>query len=118
MKQKKTNFLMMLLLLALLMMAGTATQSVHAEVSVAQVELTGEMPAPNPEQPAVPEPEKPRQPEDKGQQPRHLAATAERLPQTGDDVQVWYVVIGVEILIIVLFSALLIHGRSRRGGQK
>ncbi|EGF46959.1 hypothetical protein AAULR_04016, partial [Lacticaseibacillus rhamnosus MTCC 5462] len=44
---------MMLLLLALLMMAGTATQSVRAEVSVAQVELTGEMPAPNPEQPAV-----------------------------------------------------------------
>ena len=49
MKQKKTNFLMMLLLLALFMMAGTATQSVHAEVSVAQVELTGEMPALNPE---------------------------------------------------------------------
>ncbi|KMO49167.1 peptidase [Lacticaseibacillus rhamnosus] len=118
MKQKKTNFLMMLLLLALLMMAGTTTQSVQAEVSVAQVELTGEMPAPNPEQPAVPEPGKPHQPEDKEQQLKHLAATAERLPQTGDDVQVWYVVIGVEILIIVLLSALLIHGRSRRGGQK
>ena len=118
MKQKKTNFLMMLLLLALFMMAGTATQSVHAEVSVAQVELTGEMPALNPEQPAVPEPGKPRQPEDKGQQPRHLAATDKRLPQTGDAVQVWYVVIGLEILIIVLLSALLIHGRSRRGGQK
>ncbi|NVO87551.1 LPXTG cell wall anchor domain-containing protein [Lactobacillus rhamnosus] len=118
MKQKKTNFLMMLLLLALLMMAGTTTQSVQAEVSVAQVELTGEMPAPNPEQPAVSEPGKPHQPEDKGQQLKHLAATDERLPQTGDAVQLWYIVIGIEILMIVLLSALLVHGRSRRGGQK
>ena len=133
---------------------GAAAHKVHAETSVAQVELVGELPSTGPD-PTPPPTPKPDPKPDPGTDPSGKPSGGDpsdptdptdpagatdpsnagdphgdqygkeqsildysRLQQTGDAVQPWLIVIGVEVLLIVILSAVLVHGRSRQGGKK
>ncbi|RHX70435.1 LPXTG cell wall anchor domain-containing protein [Lacticaseibacillus paracasei] len=117
MRRNKPSFWIMLLMTMNLMVGvGAKAQQVQADTSVAQVELVGELPSTNPDPNPTPEPVD-HQTTDQHGQATPLTHTG-YLPQTGNAVQLWYVVIGVELLIIVILGIVLLRGRSRQGGKK
>lgn len=148
MAKRKRNFWFIMLMMVGLTAGGAAAHKVHAETSVAQVELVGELPSTGPD-PTPPPTPKPDPKPDPGTDPSGKPSGGDpsdptdptdpsnagdphgdqygkeqsildysRLPQTGDAVQPWLIVIGVEVLLIVILSAVLVHGRSRQGGKK
>lgn len=144
MAKRKRNFWFVMLMMVGLTAGAATAHKVHAETSVAQVELVGELPStgPDPTPPPTPKPDPKPDPgtdpstKPSGGDPTDPAGSSDpstsgdphgqgqsildysRLPQTGDAVQPWLIVIGVEILLIIILSAVLIHGRSRQGGKK
>ncbi|MDG3062770.1 LPXTG cell wall anchor domain-containing protein [Lacticaseibacillus casei] len=154
MAKRKRNFWFLMLMMVGLTAGGAAAHKVHAETSVAQVELVGELPStgPDPTPPPTPKPDPKPDPgtdpsgKPSGGDPSDTTDPTDpagatdpsnagdphgdqygkgrsildysRLPQTGDAVQPWLIVIGVEVLLIVILSAVLVHGRSRQGGKK
>jgi LPXTG-motif cell wall-anchored protein len=117
---------MLLMTMSLMVGVGAKAQQVQADTSVAQVELVGELPStnpdPNPTPTPTPDPTPTPEPIDHQTTDQHGQATplthTGYLPQTGNAVQLWYVVIGVELLIIVILGIVLLRGRSRQGGKK
>ncbi|KRK14680.1 hypothetical protein FC13_GL002114 [Lacticaseibacillus casei DSM 20011 = JCM 1134 = ATCC 393] len=115
---------MLLMTMNLMVGVGAKAQQVQADTSVAQVELVGELPSTNPDPNPTPTPDPTPTPEPVDHQTtdQHGQATplthTGYLPQTGNAVQLWYVVIGVELLIIVILGIVLLRGRSRQGGKK
>ncbi|RND59356.1 LPXTG cell wall anchor domain-containing protein [Lacticaseibacillus paracasei] len=141
MRRNKPSFWIMLLVtMSLMVGVGAKAQQVQADTSVAQVELVGELPSTNPDPnptptpdptptptpdptpTPTPDPTPTPEPVDHQTADQHGQATplthTGYLPQTGNAVQLWYVVIGVELLIIVILGIVLLRGRSRQGGKK